>query len=72
MALEKPRDDAALRVENARKIYTEAHSKKAALEKLREKRMDQWKFQVKQDEIKRLDETAKGAASRRRLTGGEL
>jgi len=70
-ALEKPRQQAVKKVDEARKLYTEAHSDRAALDKLREKRKDQWKFRSKQEEIKRLDETAKGAAARYRLTGGE-
>ena len=69
-ALEEPRREAAKRVDEARILYTEAHSRKAALEKLREKRKEQWKIQSKREEIMRLDETAKGAEVRRRLTGG--
>lgn len=70
-ALEKPRSEAAVKVDDAQKIYTSAHSERSALDKLREKRMVQWKFKAKQEEIKRLDETAKGAVVRRRLTGGD-
>jgi len=70
-SLEKPRKEAMKKVDEARKMYTEAHSSRSALDKLREKRREQWKFQSKQEEIKRLDETAKGAAARYRLTGGE-
>jgi flagellar export protein FliJ len=70
-SLEQPRIEATAKVDSARKIYSLAHSERAALDKLREKRMDQWKFSVKQEEIKRLDETAKGAVARRRLTGGD-
>jgi len=70
-SLEQPRIEATVKVDSARKIYSLAHSERAALDKLREKRMDQWKFSVKQEEIKRLDETAKGAVARRRLTGGD-
>jgi len=70
-ALEKPRKEATKKVDEARGMYTEAHSRRAALDKLRDKRKEQWKFQSKQEEIKRLDETAKGAAARYRLTGGE-
>ncbi len=70
-ALEQPRLDALMKVDDARKIYTEAHSQRAALDKLRDKRKDQWKSRAKLEEIKRLDETAKGAAVRHRLTGGD-
>jgi len=70
-ALEKPRKEAMKKVDEARKMYAEAHSNRAVLDKLRNKRKEQWKFQSKQEEIKRLDETAKGAAARYRLTGGE-
>ena len=71
-ALEKPRSEAVLKVDDARSLYTEAHIKWSALDKLREKRMQQWKARVKQEEIKRLDETAKGAVLRQRLIGGEV
>jgi len=70
-ALEQPRKEASQRVDEARNVYAEAHSKRAALDKLKDKRKDQWKLRAKQEEIKRLDETAKGAAVRRRLIGGE-
>ncbi len=70
-ALEQPRKEASKSVDEARKVYAEAHSKRAVLDKLKDKRKDQWKFRAKQEEIKRLDETAKGVAVRRRLTGGE-
>lgn len=69
--LEQPRSEAAGKVDEARTIYNMAHSERAALDKLREKRVVQWKFKAKQEEIKRLDETAKGAVVRRRLTGGD-
>jgi len=68
-ALEQPKQEASRKVDEARDVYTEAHVKRTALDKLREKRKDQWKFKMKQEEIKRLDETAKGANIRRRLTG---
>jgi len=70
-ALEQPRNEASTRVDKARDVYTVAHSERAALDKLRDKRKEQWKRRLKHEEIKRLDETAKGAAVRRRLTGGE-
>lgn len=70
-ALEQPRIEASIKVDDARNVYTKAHSQRAALDKLREKRMDQWKLKVKREEIKKLDETAKGATVRRRLTGGD-
>ncbi len=70
-ALEQPRKEASQMVDEARNVYAEAHSKRAALDKLKDKRKDQWKLRAKQEEIKRLDETAKGAAVRRRLIGGE-
>jgi flagellar FliJ protein len=70
-SLEKPRQEAAGKMNEARKKYNRAHSERTALDKLREKRMEQWKFKVKQEEIKRLDETAKGADVRKRLTGGD-
>ena len=70
-ALEQPRIEASMKVDDARIVYSEAHSQRAALDKLREKRIEQWKFQAKREEIKRLDETARGAPVRRRLTGGD-
>lgn len=70
-AMEQPRMEALEKFVDARAVYTEAHSQRAALDKLREKRMEQWKFKAKQEEVKRLDETAKGSAARRSLTGGD-
>lgn len=70
-ALEHPRKEAVGRVNTARGMYNEAHSKRSALDRLREKRLEQWKKQMKAEENQRLDETAKGTSARRRLTGGD-
>ncbi len=69
--LQEPRSVASGRVDDARKEYVEAHSQSAALERLKEKRREQWKFEARQEEIRRLDETAKGAMVRQSLTGGD-
>ena len=70
-SLKEPRELASGRVDVARQAYNEAHSQRAALDRLREKRRDQWKAGIRRDEIRQLDETAKGALVRRRLTGGD-
>ena len=68
--LEEPRRNAESRAASARAVYTEARSQTAAIEKLREKKHEQWRKASLREEIDRLDETAKGAAVRSRLTGG--
>jgi len=68
-ALEKPRTEAAHRVENARIHYQDAHSQRIALEKIRDKRLGQWRKKVKREEINRLDETSNSASMRQRLWG---
>jgi flagellar biosynthesis chaperone FliJ len=70
-ALEKPRKEAAAKTDEARKKYTEAHTQRAALDRLRDKRFGVWKKQVKKEDVKRLDEVAKGSVVRLRLTGGD-
>lgn len=70
-SLEGPRQAASGNVDAARGDYTEAHSQRAALDRLREKRQEQWKADGRREEIRRLDETAKGALARKRLTGGD-
>jgi flagellar FliJ protein len=70
-ALEHPRKEAAGKVDTARGVYIDAHLKRSALDRLREKRFEQWKKQMKAEENQRLDETAKGTSARRRMTGGE-
>ena len=69
--LEKPLQEASRKVDEARVVYTKAHAQRSALDKLRDKRKDQWKTHAKLEEIKRLDETSKGTEARRRLRGGE-
>jgi len=71
-ALQEPRRDAASDLEAAREAYAEAHSERAALDRLKQRRREQWKKQVRRDEIRSLDEAAKGTAARKRLTGGDL
>ena len=52
------------KVEKARHTYFEARSKSVALEKLRRKRKKHWKLAVRQEEMKNLDEIAKGLGPR--------
>lgn len=70
-SLQEPRELASGKVDVARHAYNEAHSQRAALDRLREKRREQWKADVRREEIRQLDETAKGALVRKRLTGGD-
>ncbi|VDA99341.1 hypothetical protein S1OALGB6SA_409 [Olavius algarvensis spirochete endosymbiont] len=58
------------KVEEVRHAFLEARSKSAALEKLREKRKNHWISTVKKEELRNLDETARGAALRLDVTGG--
>jgi len=61
----KPRlAEAEKSVERVRHTYMEDRSKSAALEKLRERRRYYWNSRIKQEEIKNLDEIAKGTVSR--------
>ncbi len=69
--LQEPREEARQQVSKERHVYRQAHAKKMALEKLREKRKEEWKIKIKREEIKQLDEVAKGAAARMKLRGGE-
>lgn len=48
--------DAEKGVEKARRAYLKAHSKSAALEKLKERRRRYWISAARQEEIKKLDE----------------
>jgi len=68
-ALEKPRAEAAKKIENARVHYHDAHSRRVALDRIREKRLRQWRKKVKKEEINRLDETNNAASMRQRLWG---
>ena len=70
-SLQEPRELASGKVDVARNAYNEAHSQRAALDRLREKRRDQWRAGIRREEIRQLDETAKGALVRKRLTGGD-
>ena len=69
-ALAAPRAEAARRVDDARRIYIEAHIERSALDRLREKRFDQWNKTMRREETKRLDEAAKGGMRRNLLRGG--
>jgi flagellar export protein FliJ len=71
-ALERPRREAAAGVDESRQVYAEAHSQWAALDRIRELRFQEWRAEARKEEIRRLDETAGGAAVRKRLTGGDL
>ena len=65
-----PREKAESKRILARDEYTKAHAETMALERVREKRFGQWRILAKREEIKQLDEAAKGADVRRRLSGG--
>lgn len=69
--LEKPLQEASRKVDEARVEFTKIHAQRSALDKLKDKRKDQWKTHARREEIKQLDETTKGAEVRRRLRGGE-
>lgn len=71
-ALERPRRDAAAVVEEKRRVYAEAHSQWAALDKLRERMFEKWRTDMRKEEARLLDETAVGTMARKRLMGGEL
>ena len=71
-ALERPRRDAAVAVEAKRRVYTEAHSQWAALDRLRESMFEKWRCEMKKEENRMLDETAVGTMARKRLAGGDL
>ena len=58
------------KVEEVRHTYLEARSKSAALEKLKGKRRNYWKSAVRKEELKNLDEIAKGSALRLDMRGG--
>ena len=68
--LKVPREKAESKRIHARDEYAKAHAEAMALERVREKRFDQWRVLAKREEIKQLDEAAKGADIRRRLSGG--
>lgn len=70
--LQKTREKAQLEVSKERSLYKKAHADRMALEKLRERRMEEWKKKIKREEIKQLDEAAKGSAARMKLRGGDL
>ena len=65
-----PRRKAESKRIHARDEYAQAHAETMALERVREKRFEQWRIRARREEIKRLDEAAKGADVRRRLSGG--
>ena len=69
-ALAAPRAEAARRVDKARSVYTEAHIERTALERLREKRFEQWRGDMKRKEAALLDENARGILLRRRRSEG--
>ncbi len=70
--LQETREKAQLEVSKERSLYKKAHADRMALEKLRERRMEEWKKKIKREEIKQLDEAAKGSAARMKLRGGDL
>ena len=70
-ALAAPRAEAARKTDEARRLYTRAHIERKALERLREKRFEQWRGGVKREEARYLDESAKGAVRRRREPGSD-
>ena len=70
-ALAAPRAEAARKTDEARRLYTRAHIERKALERLREKRFEQWRGAVKREETRYLDESAKGAVRRRHESGSD-
>lgn len=64
-ALAAPRAEIARTVDQARSVYTEAHIERTALERLREKRFEQWRGDLKRKEAALLDESARGILLRR-------
>ncbi|MCG8453734.1 MAG: flagellar FliJ family protein [Spirochaetales bacterium] len=68
--LEQPRQSALQEVEKARGAYAQARAASAALERLKEKRKEEWAKEAKRQEILRIDEVARGSRARGALKGG--
>lgn len=69
--LQVPRAEAEKAWTESRDSYAEAHRERLALERVREKRREEWRREVKREEILILDETARGNELRRRMREGE-
>lgn len=71
-ALEVSRKKVAGRFEEARKVYIEAHIRRNTLDRLKKKRFERHRKDMRREEIHHLDEAARRAVSKDILMGEQM